>query len=49
MAGALIVGAIFFLIGGILARNAIRGLKNRSLAPKDTIETLREDKAVGNA
>jgi uncharacterized membrane protein YqjE len=43
-AGALIVGALFLLIGGILARNAIKDLKNRSLAPEDTIETLREDK-----
>jgi uncharacterized membrane protein YqjE len=43
-AGALIVGALFLLIGGVLARNAMKDLKHRSFKPEDTIETLREDK-----
>lgn len=43
-AGALIVGALFLLIGGLLARNAINDLKKQDLKPEETIETLREDK-----
>jgi uncharacterized membrane protein YqjE len=43
-AGALIVSALFLLIGGLLARNAMKDLKKRNLKPEDTVETLREDK-----
>lgn len=43
-AGALIVGALFLLIGGIMAKSAISDMKQRDLKPDETIETLREDK-----
>ncbi|HET7275718.1 MAG TPA: phage holin family protein [Longimicrobiaceae bacterium] len=43
-AGALIVGAVFLIIGGLMARNATNDLANRSLKPEDTVETLRDDK-----
>lgn len=43
-AGALIVGAVFLLIGGVMAKGAVNDLKTRSLKPEDTVATLREDK-----
>jgi uncharacterized membrane protein YqjE len=42
--GALIVGALFVIIGGIMAKKALGNLKKESLAPEQTIETLKEDK-----
>jgi Putative Actinobacterial Holin-X, holin superfamily III len=41
---ALIVGAATLGIGGMLVGNAVRDLKSHSLAPQQTIETLKEDK-----
>lgn len=43
-AGALIVGAVFLLIGGILAYTAMRSLQKRTYKPDETIETLKEDR-----
>jgi uncharacterized membrane protein YqjE len=42
--GALIVGALFLIVGGILAKKALGNLKQESLAPEQTLETLKEDK-----
>lgn len=42
--GALIVGGLFLVIGGIMAKQALGNLKAESLAPEQTIETLKEDK-----
>jgi hypothetical protein len=42
---ALIVGAVFALIGGLLAMSGIRRLKSVQMAPERTIETLKEDRA----
>jgi len=42
--GALIVGALFLIIGGIMAKKALGNLKQESLAPEQTIATLKEDK-----
>jgi Putative Actinobacterial Holin-X, holin superfamily III len=42
---ALIVGVVLALIGGIIAFVGIGRLKRTSLKPKQTIETLEEDKA----
>jgi hypothetical protein len=42
--GALIVGAVYVGIGGPLAMNALKGLKQDDLAPEQTIQTLKEDK-----
>jgi uncharacterized membrane protein YqjE len=42
--GALIVGGLFLIIGGIMAKKALGNLKQESLAPEQTIETLKEDK-----
>lgn len=42
--GALIVGGLFLIIGGIMAKKALGSLKAESLAPEQTIETLKEDK-----
>ena len=41
---ALIVGIAFTAIGAMLARNAINDVKQRGIAPKETIQSLREDK-----
>lgn len=43
-AGALIVGGLFVLIGGVLAIRAINDLKKRDMKPDETLRTLREDK-----
>jgi uncharacterized membrane protein YqjE len=43
-AGALIVGLLFLIIGGVLAMGALKRLKHDSLTPARTIDTLKEDK-----
>lgn len=42
--GALIVGGIFLVTGGLLTRKFLGSLKHDGLAPEQTIETLKEDK-----
>lgn len=42
---ALLVGAAFLGVGALLARNAVQDVRRRSLAPTQTLETLRADKA----
>lgn len=42
---SLIVGAIALAVGMVMAKRAVADMKHRSLAPKQTMETLREDKA----
>lgn len=39
----LLVGAVVAGAGGFLAMSAINGLKNSDLAPRQTVETLKED------
>ena len=41
---ALIVGGVLAIIGGIIAFNGMNRLKQTSLKPEQTIETLEEDK-----
>lgn len=41
--GALIVGGLFTLVGGILAKKALNNLKHDSLTPEQTLTTLKED------
>lgn len=43
-AGALIVGVLFVAIGAFLAMGAMKRLKKDSLAPEQTLQTLKEDK-----
>ena len=42
--GALIVGALFLLVGGVLAMTSLKKLKAEEVAPTRTLETLKEDK-----
>jgi uncharacterized membrane protein YqjE len=42
--GALIVGVLFLLAGGILAMSSLKKLKHEEVAPTRTLETLKEDK-----
>ncbi|HEX5724213.1 MAG TPA: phage holin family protein [Longimicrobiaceae bacterium] len=42
--GALIVGLVFLAVGGFLAKKSLDSLKRDSLAPEQTIQTLKEDK-----
>jgi uncharacterized membrane protein YqjE len=42
--GALIVGVVFLLIGGLLAMINLKKLKHESMAPTRTLDTLKEDK-----
>jgi uncharacterized membrane protein YqjE len=42
--GALIVGVLFLLVGGILAMSSLKKLKSEDVAPTRTLETLKEDK-----
>ena len=42
---ALLVGALFLVVGGLLAKNAVSDVKRRGLTPQATVETLREDAA----
>ena len=40
---ALIVGAVYVLVGWMLAKNAMADMRRNALGPKETIETLRDD------
>ena len=40
---ALIVGVVLLGVGGYLVRNAVADMKRHSLAPRETMETLRDD------
>lgn len=40
---ALVVGAIYVIVGWMLARSAMNDVRHRGLAPKQTVDTLRED------
>jgi uncharacterized membrane protein YqjE len=40
---ALIVAGVLLLIGGVLAMMGISAMKKASIAPKETIQTLKED------
>lgn len=42
--GALIVGALFVLVGGALAMANLKKLQKEDVAPTRTMETLKEDK-----
>lgn len=42
--GPLIVGILFLIVGGILAKKSLDKLKGDSLTPDQTMETLKEDK-----
>jgi uncharacterized membrane protein YqjE len=42
--GALIVGALFLIAGGLMAMGSLRRLRGDGLAPEKTIQTLKEDK-----
>ncbi|HEX5871651.1 MAG TPA: phage holin family protein [Longimicrobium sp.] len=42
--GALVVGVLFLLVGGLLAMSSLKKLKHEEVAPTRTLETLREDK-----
>jgi hypothetical protein len=42
-ASALIVGAVVGAIGGVLVMKGINALKSEDLAPRQTIESLKED------
>jgi uncharacterized membrane protein YqjE len=48
-AGALIVGGVFALVGGVLAWRAIKDLKERGVAPEQTVESLKEGKRWASA
>ena len=41
--GALIVGLVFLIAGGVLAMGSLRRLKSDGLAPERTLQTLKED------
>ena len=43
-AGALIVGILFVAIGAFLVMNAMKRLKQDSITPEQTLQTLKEDK-----
>lgn len=43
-AGALIVGLLFLIVGAVMAMGALKRLKQDSLTPSKTIDTLKEDK-----
>jgi len=40
---ALTIGVAVALLGGVLVRRGLAALKNMDLAPRETLETLRED------
>lgn len=42
--GALLVGLLFVVIGGVLAKKNLNKLKKDDLGPGQTIQTLKEDK-----
>ena len=41
---AAVVGIVFLLVGGILAKKGVDGLKSGHMKPDDTIRALQEDK-----
>ncbi|HUP89211.1 MAG TPA: phage holin family protein [Longimicrobiales bacterium] len=41
--GALIVAIVYLAIAGMLAKSAITQMKRNSLAPEETVQTLKED------
>ncbi|HEX6939250.1 MAG TPA: phage holin family protein [Longimicrobiales bacterium] len=43
-AGALIVGVVLLLIGGLLAKRAVSNLKHIEVKPEETIDSLNEDR-----
>lgn len=43
-AGALIIGALLLLIGGLMARSAVADMKKIDVKPEETIESLGEDR-----
>lgn len=43
-AGALIVGVVFLLVGGLLARSAMKKIARTGLKPDETIRSLKEDR-----
>lgn len=43
-AGALVVGLLFLIVGGVLAMKFLNNLKHESIAPERTVQTLQEDK-----
>jgi uncharacterized membrane protein YqjE len=43
-AGALIVGAVFVLLGGLLAWRSVKKIRETDLKPEETISTLKEDR-----
>ena len=42
--GALLVGLVFVVVGGLLAKKNLNNLKRDDLGPDQTIQTLKEDK-----
>lgn len=42
--GALVVGVLFLLVGGLLAMSSLKKLKHEEVVPTRTLETLKEDK-----
>lgn len=42
-AGALIVGALFLIVGGLMARSAANDMKKTDVAPDETILSLKQD------
>ena len=42
--GALIVGAVLLLVGGLLAKGSLRKLRSDGITPERTLETLKEDR-----
>jgi uncharacterized membrane protein YqjE len=42
--GALIVGLLFAIVGAVLAMGAMKRLKQDSITPDQTLQTLKEDK-----
>lgn len=43
-AGALIVGAVFVLLGGLMAWRSVKKIRETDLKPEETISTLKEDR-----
>ncbi len=44
VAAALLVGVVVAVVGYVLVRRALEALKREDYAPRETIETLKEDK-----
>jgi uncharacterized membrane protein YqjE len=42
--GALIVGLLFVVVGGMMAKKNLNNLKHDDLKPEQTLQTLKEDK-----